>query len=87
VIVREQTRAPRRHELALWLRLYLRFVYILYMCVLFVWGKKAKLPSVGQEGEAPERRSRERSPRAWVKTPSVGEALKRGSKGKAPERG
>jgi hypothetical protein len=64
VIVREQTRAPRCHELALWLRLYLRFVYILYMCVLFVWGEKAKLPSVGQEGEAPEHRSRERSPRA-----------------------
>jgi hypothetical protein len=35
VIVREQTRAPWRRELALWLHLYLRFVYVLYICVLF----------------------------------------------------
>jgi hypothetical protein len=78
VIVREQTRAPRRHELALWLRLYLRIVYILYMYILFVWGKKAKSPSVGQEGEAPERRSRERSPRV------EGGAPERGSRERSP---
>jgi type VI protein secretion system component VasF len=63
VTVREQTRAPRHCELALWLRLYLCVVYILYMYILFVWSEKAKSPSVGQEGEAPECRSRERSPR------------------------
>jgi hypothetical protein len=41
VIGRERTRVPRCHELAPWLHLYLHFVYILYICVLFVWGKKA----------------------------------------------
>jgi hypothetical protein len=55
VIVREQTKAPRCHELALLLRLYLHVVYILYMCILFVWGEKS---------EVPEHRSGERSPRA-----------------------
>jgi hypothetical protein len=40
VIDRERTRVPQRHELALWLHLYLHFVYILYMCILFAWGKK-----------------------------------------------
>jgi hypothetical protein len=51
VIGRERTRVPRRHERTLWLRLYLHFVYILYIYVLFVWGQKAELPSVGQEGK------------------------------------
>jgi hypothetical protein len=55
VIVREQTKAPRRHEQALWLHLYFHVVYILYMHILFVWGKKS---------EVPERRSEGRSPRA-----------------------
>jgi hypothetical protein len=54
VIGRERTRVPRRYELALWLRLYLHFVCILYICVLFVWGKKSELPSVGQEGKIPQ---------------------------------
>jgi hypothetical protein len=54
VIIREQTRAPWRHELAMWLHLYLCFMYILYMCLI----------CLGQKSEAPERRSRGRSPRA-----------------------
>jgi hypothetical protein len=54
VIGRERTRVPRRHEIALWLRLYLHFVYILYICVSFIWGKKAELPSIGQEGKNPQ---------------------------------
>jgi hypothetical protein len=54
VISRERTRVPRHHELVLWLRLYLHLVYILYICVLFVRGKKAELPSVGQEGKSPK---------------------------------
>jgi hypothetical protein len=29
VIVREQNKVPRRHELAMWLRLYLCYMYIL----------------------------------------------------------
>jgi hypothetical protein len=55
VIVREQTKAPWRHELALGLRLYLHVVYILYMYILFVWGER---------GEVSERRLGGRSPRA-----------------------
>jgi hypothetical protein len=59
--------------------------------------RKAEPPSVGREGEAPERGLKGRSPRAWAKPPSVGrkgEAPERGrsprarvEKGKAPERG
>jgi hypothetical protein len=59
--------------------------------------RKAEPPSVGREGEAPERGLRGRSPRAWVKRaklPSVGEAPEHGSRkvkppsvGEAPEIG
>jgi hypothetical protein len=97
VIGKERTRVPRRHELALWLCLYLHSVYVLCTCVVFVCGKKAEISSVGQEGEKSpnvgrenatlERRSRERSLRAWAKPPSVGRKAKPPSVGEAPERG
>jgi hypothetical protein len=67
---------PRRHELALWLCLYPHSVYVLYiLCLIRLWQRSGALerrlegqkpPSAGRENAALERRSIERSPRAWV---------------------
>jgi hypothetical protein len=43
VIVREQTQALQRHELSLWLRLYLHVVYIVYVYLVYL-GRKKRSP-------------------------------------------
>jgi hypothetical protein len=60
VIVREQTRALQRDELAL----YLYLVYILHMCVFFGIFLGALNELGGMCGKALERMSKGRSPRA-----------------------
>jgi hypothetical protein len=65
--------------------------YCVYcICISCLFGvKRAKSSSVGQEGEALERRSKAKPPSVGrkAKPPRVGEAPERGSRGEAPKRG